>query len=486
MRFDNPIHDHGFVFPDIAEFPDVLKEERYIGNSDEEYIAKIKDGVKYQNLKDFETGYKWYMSKKPDEKLFQKLNAMFQFYNNFELSRIETGLPSNKIYDDLFENGISYLNVDVKELKDRLKVEIDNLLQQPDWRPPPGQFDRAKQLDTNIIKIVNDMFNSMGILQAATKYNKFKPLEVKNVVLHIAKIKDGVKYQNLKDFETGYKWFMSKKPDEKLFQKLNAMFQFYNNFELSRIETGLPSNKIYEDLFENGISYLTIDVKELKDRLKVEIDNLLQQPDWRPPPGKFDRAKQLDVEIVNLVNEMFKSLGILQAASKYNKFKPLEVKNVVLHIAKPTDQNYKQFLYDCKTVSKTTNLHIDPKENVMKAMMYLNNITEDDGPFSYIEKSNRWVHDKLQNIFGRAISTGSYCHTPESRAVVFQLPKRLRVSHNFGRLLQDGTEEQERLLKQEKMFTSDKGNLCIFDPAGMHRGGICNKGNRIALQILMK
>ena len=54
MRFDNPIHDHGFVFPDIAEFPDVLKEERYMGNSDEEHIAKIKDGVKYQNLKDFE------------------------------------------------------------------------------------------------------------------------------------------------------------------------------------------------------------------------------------------------------------------------------------------------------------------------------------------------------------------------------------------------------------------------------------------------
>ena len=23
MRFDNPIYDHGFVFPDIADFPDV-------------------------------------------------------------------------------------------------------------------------------------------------------------------------------------------------------------------------------------------------------------------------------------------------------------------------------------------------------------------------------------------------------------------------------------------------------------------------------
>ena len=49
------------------------------------------------------------------------------------------------------------------------------------------------------------------------------------------------------------------------------------------------------------------------------------------------------------------------------------------------------------------------------------------------------------------------------------------------------TEEQERILKEkEKPFTSDKGNLCVFDPAGMHRGGICKTGTRIALQILMK
>lgn len=339
MRFDNPIHDHGFVFPDIADFPDVKHEKRYTGNGNEEHIVKMKDGIKYQNLKDFEIGYQWYMQKRPDTKLFQKLNAMFQFYSNFQLSRVETGLPSNKIYEDLFENGISYLKVDTKELQDKLESEINNLLQLPDWRPPPGQFDRSKQLGPDIIKIVNDMFNNLGILQAATKYNKFKPLQVKNVVLHIAK---------------------------------------------------------------------------------------------------------------------------------------------------PTDQNYKQFLYDCETVSKTTNLHIDPKENVMKAMLYLNDITENDGPFSYVEKSNRWMHGQLQNIFGRAISTGSYCHTPESRAVVFQLPKQLRVSHNFGRLLQDGTEEQERILKQEKLFTSDKGNLCVFDPAGMHRGGICKSGIRIALQILMK
>jgi len=338
VRFDNPIYNHGFVFPDIADFPDVAHEPKYQGNGKEESVSIMKEAIQKNDLNMFQNGYQYYM----------------------------------------------------------------------------------KDVDT------------------------------------------------------------------KLFNKLNNMFQFYSNFEDNKIENNIPSNSVYTDLFEQGISYLKLDIKELRDKIDDEIKNLIVLPDWRPPPGQFDRAKQLGPDIVKLVNDMFQSYGILQGASKYNKGHNLTVRNVVLHIAKPTDENYKQFLYDCKTVTKTTNLHIDPKENVMKAMMYLNDITIDDGPFSYVEKSNRWIYDDLQNIFGRAISTGSYCHTPQSRSTVFQLPKVCRVSHNFGRLLQDDTEEQERILEQEKPFTSDKGNVCVFDPAGMHRGGICKTGTRIALQILMK
>ena len=338
MRFDNPIYDHGFVFPDIADFPDVKDEPKYQGNGNEQSVAIMKEAIQKSDLNMFQNGYQYYM---------------------------------------------------------------------------------------------------------------------KNV-------------------------------DTKLFNKLNTMLQFYSNFEDNRIESNLPTNKIYEDLFENGISYLKVDVKELQDKLEQDINNLLQQPDWRPPPGQFDRAKQLGPEYIKLVNDMFTKLGVIQGATKYNKGKQLQVKNVVLHIATPTDQNWKQFLYDCSLTTRTTNLHIDPKEDVIKAMMYLNDITLDDGPFSYVEKSNRWIYDDLQNIFGRAISTGSYCDTPQSRATVFQLPKICRVSHNFGRILLDDDPQQKMIVEKEKMFTSDKGNLCIFDPAGMHRGGICKSGTRIALQILMK
>ena len=159
MRFDNPIYDHGFVFPDIADFPDVKDEPKYQGNGNEQSVDIMKEAIQKNDLNMFQNGYQYYM-KNVDTKLFNKLNTMFQFYSNFEDNRIESNLPTNKIYEDLFENGISYLKVDVKELQDKLEQDINNLLQQPDWRPP-GQFDRAKQLGPEYIRLVNDMFTKL-------------------------------------------------------------------------------------------------------------------------------------------------------------------------------------------------------------------------------------------------------------------------------------------------------------------------------------
>ena len=339
MRFDNPIKDHGFVFPDIAKFPDVINEPRYEDKeTDEEYLQILRNSLKSGDLENF-------------------LNILHKF------------------------------------------------------------------------TIPNDNFT----------------------------------------------------------RRLKMMFNFYSMFYHTRRKSNLPSNKIYEDLFENGVSVTSIETKELYNLALPKIDKLLSVKDWAPPPGTFDRAEQLGQNFKDMVQTIFEQNGVITAASKYNQgSRKLKVSNVVLHIATPTDQNWKQFLYDCKTVTKTTNLHIDPKEDVIKAMIYLNDISLESGPFSYIEKTNRWIYDDLQNLFGRAISTGSYCDTKESRADVFKLPSFLRVSHNFGRLLLDDDPMQKQLLDKENYITSDKGNCVVFDPAGMHRGGICKSKTRIALQILMK
>ena len=90
-------------------------------------------------------------------------------------------------------------------------------------------------------------------------------------------------------------------------------------------------------------------------------------------------------------------------------------------------------------------------------------------------------------MFGRAITTGSYCDDPLKRKGIFRLPSKLRVSHNFGRVIEDGTETSDALLDAEWKISGEAGTAVLFDPgAGIHRGGICNSKTRVALQILMK
>lgn len=366
MRFDNPITDHGFEFPDIAQYSDVKNEWRCEDELD--------------------------------------VSDLYKFIESNDWSAFEAKLG------ELFTHSIQDIGkLDIENEED-MKIFADINVSQPE-------------------------------------------------ITH------------------GQKWM----------ERLNHFFSFYQQFKRNshRIDSAA-----FNDLYTQGVHVSSVDTgryfTKLKLKLQDNISRLLDVEDWRPPPGTFDRAAQLGPNIISDVQSLYEQNGFIEAASAYNQ-RQMRVANVVLHIAKPTDQNYKQFLYDCESVPKTTCMHIDPKEDVVKSMIYLDDVDEDTGPFSYVPGSNRWVHDPVQNLFGRAISTGSYCDDPVKRKGIFRLPSKLRVSHNFGRLVEDGTEMSDALLDAEWKITGAAGTAILFDPgAGIHRGGISNTGTRVALQILMK
>lgn len=362
MRFDNPITDHGFEFPDIAQYSDVKSEWR------------LEEDLDYSEL--------------------------YTHYENNDWSAFEAKLG------ELFTHSI----------KDLGKLDIES---EEDMK----------------------LFEQLNITQ--------------------------------QELDSGKQWV----------DKLQHFFNVYHSFHRN-------SNKIdsaaFHDLYNQGVHVGQVDINRLKLKLTDNIQKLLDVPDWRPPPGTFDRATQLGPNIISEVQALYEQNGFIEAASAYNQ-RQMNVANVVLHIAKPTDENYKQFLYDCESVPKTTCMHIDPKEDVVKSMIYLEDVDEDTGPFSYIPGSNRWIHDPIQNLFGRAITTGSYCDDSMKRKGIFRLPSKLRVSHNFGRIIEDGTETSDALLDAEWKISGEAGTAVLFDPgAGIHRGGICNSKTRVALQILMK
>lgn len=166
---------------------------------------------------------------------------------------------------------------------------------------------------------------------------------------------------------------------------------------------------------------------------------------------------------------------------------PWTVKSVAIQVSQPGDRHHYQQFADCETTTKLLNLHQDPKPGIVKAIIYLSEVTEDDGPFQYIEGSHRWEYDDIERIYAWGNSVGNYCHTPKHRKAANAFPARYRRNAIVGRLIPDGTELSDFLLDSLATYTSDKANVMVFDPCfGFHRGGQCRSGERVNLQVVMQ
>ena len=322
------------------------------------------------------------------------------------------------------------------------------------------------------------------------EYRNKKRVNLDNLYKYLEN-KNSVKFNQELDkiINSTYKDIPNSKDEQKESLKwrsyLNKYFLFYKKKDFkSKI---IKNNKIFNNLFNNGFDIFSLDIKKI---INKDIENkykiLTERKDWAPPPGTFDRWKDLNKKTSDNINKIFHDAGIIEACENYYRRK-MRVGTVRLTIGKPTDKHWLQFLYDCKKTTKYTNLHFDASEGVMKAMLYLSEVKKGNGETSFLPKSNRFIYDPLQFIFSRAIAVGSYCHNPISRRSVFRLPKKLRVTSNFGRLIDDKSSLKKYLDKSLVKLTTDVGNTLLFDPgAGIHNGGVLKSGERIALQIVIE
>jgi len=271
------------------------------------------------------------------------------------------------------------------------------------------------------------------------------------------------------------------------FQLANRGWSFHNKDS---------DNKHFKEMAENGVTFGTSRIVEkIKDVLQPDIDVLLEKEDSISPIGAYDRANpnlgQRGMVVQDLLNSEFKEQGILDAAHTYTG-RRIDVKKVTLHISYPSDSHIYQQYRDINLATdkhpNTTNLHIDPKFDLLKGAFYLTDVTDQQGPIWFVKGSNRWKHDEFESVWGRANAVGNYLHDPLHRRAMFRLPKRLRLNYQFGRNLLDGTREQERITdKIVKLTTDQTGNFALFDPGfTMHTGGNVDTGMRINLQLQLK
>ena len=278
--------------------------------------------------------------------------------------------------------------------------------------------------------------------------------------------------------------------------RIHQTIDVYFNYIINKINRDdLPETKIYNNLKDEGCSPLElsdIDIKKLNKILGKEIDYLQNINDHDAKPHFYDRFLQFKIndkpELFNELNNIFDKNQVFESASKYlGVNRMLRLDSIALHIATPTDNHHYQTLKDLPTTSKLISLHMDPKFNLVKSILYLNEVDKDTGPFTTIPGSNKWIYDKLERLVACGNSTGNYLHTPKHRKVMRMMPKELRKNVILGRYVLDGTKLSDFLLNQMHEYTSDECNCIIFDPAQtLHRGGLSNTKNRINLQILMR
>ena len=186
-------------------------------------------------------------------------------------------------------------------------------------------------------------------------------------------------------------------------------------------------------------------------------------------------------ELYTAVNDILSELGIIRRAEHYKGY-ALKLVHLAVQVGDPEDSDWRDHFIDAGIKDPPTSyFHIDGSIANMKAVMYLTDVGEENGPFRYVRGSNLPL-----GIWENAVRYGNdkarldLCDI-EHRKLFASLPRMLQKKSEFGNDMQEGCDE---LMAKEYHFLSERdGNLILFDPGGMHRGGMVESGKRIILQM---
>ncbi len=208
------------------------------------------------------------------------------------------------------------------------------------------------------------------------------------------------------------------------------------------------------------------------------------------------------------IQEAAEKLGLRKLAAAYLG-KPVEFCYAALEHSHDGQDWYKSCYADVGIeTAKTVYMHFDADSDIIKVLLYLQDVEGKDGPFRFVTGSHRWERPHFATAIQGGFDAASNQEFPktgdrldylmgyyrprfklaEHRRNLLSLPAALRGSTHFGDDLLDGSELSERLLEQEHVFTGPAGTVVMFDGShGIHRGGQVHKtGARWAVQIAFR
>ena len=136
----------------------------------------------------------------------------------------------------------------------------------------------------------------------------------------------------------------------------------------------------------------------------------------------------------------------------------------------------------------TEGMHIDSAGRcILKAVLYLNDVGPEQGPFGMIPGSHRWDEGSAGRVYRRAFDRSSLvARGVKERRLFASLPEELQVKAEFGGDILAGSTLSRDLIRQESVSLGSKGLMSLFDPEAIHRGGQARAGERHAILITVR
>ncbi|MDB4046190.1 hypothetical protein N9501_08270 [Amylibacter sp.] len=213
----------------------------------------------------------------------------------------------------------------------------------------------------------------------------------------------------------------------------------------------------------------------------------------------YDRCKIFKKrKILNQYSKLGKLDKILRYDPEYKKYifdKGFDLHSFTLHYSTSADVVHYQFglwrepQNRQKLSDKYLQSHYDPDPENIKSIFYLSDVQEiSQGPFKYFKGSARISPDNiLERISGATMCGINLLETHENRVFFAALPDKLMHHNIFGSLLDQRQLDEINLDKSLLPIYGTAGTFILFDPLGIHSGGLCTQEKtRLNLQMIFK
>jgi Phytanoyl-CoA dioxygenase (PhyH) len=251
--------------------------------------------------------------------------------------------------------------------------------------------------------------------------------------------------------------------------------------------------RVLEVLERDGITGFSLGpdkINDIRNLLAPHFKALEQRLAQKAPDArKFDEtrlwlAPEIHPELYKWFNQFAAEIGVIEAASAYLK-RPVAIAHVVPQINDPTDNFWANHFKDVGVGDSPCDYcHIDATYNLLKFIVYVSDVGPNNGPFAYVRGSHRASRGFWDGMIRRANDYAGLSSTkPHFRELFYALPRWLRRKAAFGADLPSDNEYTQPILKDEWQITSKQGDAVLFDPFGIHRGGMVREGRRLVVTM---